>query len=221
MPYIFLDESGNFSQDSQHFVVASFTVSEPEQTEKKFKKWRKTRFPKKLRHLAEVKFAHASVSSSLRIKTIKRILDLNVRIRLAYLKPEHIPGEYRHKDGLRSGQLYTHIIGEVIEKYLPTVDPELRVFCDQRSLKGIRREEFKEQLRLHFLPLMPPGSLILIEMVDSTTSANIQIADWIAGAMAAYLNGKEGGEGYYDILKDNIISQTELFRESPLKGYLM
>lgn len=218
MPYIFIDESGNFIKDgnSKHFVVASFTVSDPERTEKKFKKWRKTKFPKKLRYLSEVKLSHQTISESLRKKTLKQISDLNVRIRAVHLKPERIPDEYRHKGGLRSGHLYTHLIGELIEKYLPSVEPELRVFCDQRSLKGIKREEFKEQLRLHFLPLMPPHSLILIEMVDSTTSANVQIADWIAGALAACLNGKVNGQAYYEILKDNIISQTELFKESPL-----
>lgn len=217
MPYIFLDESGNFTKDgdSKHFVVASFTVSDPALTEKKFRKWQKTKFPQSMRHLSEVKFSHPTISAQLRLKTLREISQLNVRVRLFYLKHENVPEEYSRKGSLESGSLYKHIIAEAVESYLPSLAPELRVFCDQRSLKGITAREFKDALRLHFLPKMPPKSLIVIEMVDSTLSANIQIADWLAGAFAAYLEGRPGGDDYYAILRDNILSSTELFKESP------
>ena len=49
-------------------------------------------------------------------------------------------------------------------------------------------------------------------MVDSTTNANIQIADWISGALARYLEQKPFGKEYYEILKNNVIGEgKELF----------
>ena len=56
------------------------------------------------------------------------------------------------------------------------------------------------------------------EMVDSSTSPNIQIADWIVGALAHYKEGRENGEEYMNILKDNILGEgKELFKEAGIK----
>ena len=50
-------------------------------------------------------------------------------------------------------------------------------------------------------------------MVDSTASVNVQIADWIAGALARYLEKGHLGEECFKILKGNIIGEgIELFR---------
>ena len=43
--------------------------------------------------------------------------------------------------------------------------------------------------------------------------ANIQIADWISGAYAHYLEKKPLGEHFFRIIKDNIRGETELFKE--------
>lgn len=109
--------------------------------------------------------------------------------------------------------LYTNIIGETLEMFLPISDNEFRVFCDQRHLKGIKRSEFKQILRARLLPQLPQGSIVQIEMIDSTTNTNIQIADWISGALAWYLEGKKLGEEYFKILKNNILDEgKELFK---------
>lgn len=51
-------------------------------------------------------------------------------------------------------------------------------------------------------------------MIDSTTSENIQIADWISGAIGRYLEKKDLGEECYQILKNNIIQNgKELFKD--------
>ena len=51
-------------------------------------------------------------------------------------------------------------------------------------------------------------------MLDSTCNANIQIADWIVGAIAYYYEGKLLGDDYYEILKNNIINKKELFKNN-------
>ena len=50
-------------------------------------------------------------------------------------------------------------------------------------------------------------------MIDSTNSANIQIADWITGAIAWGLEEKQLGKECAGTLKNNILEGKELFKE--------
>lgn len=89
---------------------------------------------------------------------------------------------------------------------------EFRVYCDQRHLKGFTRPEFKKFVIGELRPFMPSHSLIQIEMLDSEQHPNIQIADWIAGSLARFLEKKPLGQEYYEILKNNIIGDgKEIF----------
>jgi hypothetical protein len=215
MAYIFLDESGQFNINNgeKFFIVGSFIVGDPRRTEKSFTSWQKTRFPRKMRHQPEIKFSEIKLDEKLRLRTLKSISNLDVRIRYSYLIKKNIPTNYIRKGKLQSGYLYTNIIGETLEMYLPTTDKEFRVFCDQRHLKGIKRSEFKKILTARMLPQLPKGSIFQIEMIDSVSNKNIQIADWICGAVSGYLEGKKLGEEYYKIITNNILGEgRELFK---------
>lgn len=215
MPYIFLDESGQFNKNNNenYFVVGAFTVGSPRRTNKLFRSWYRSRFPLKLRYRSEIKFSN-NMSDELRIRTLKFISNLDVRIHFIYLKKDNIPLDYRQGSNVKSGHLYTHIIGEVLTMFLPSADQEFRVFCDKRHLKGIRQSEFGEILKDRITPLLSKNSIVQIEMIDSTHDANIQIADWISGALAYYLEKKEGGEQFYAILKHNLLGEgKELFKD--------
>jgi len=216
MACIFLDESGQFTKHNheKYFVVGSFTVGNPRRTEKQFRSWHKSRFPKKIRNQPEIKFSEIKIDDSLRLKTLKFIANLDVRIHYSYLLRQNIPDDFWKKDMLQSGLLYTEIIGETLEMYLPSNDLEFRVFCDQRHLKGLKRSEFKKVLKAHLFPQLPQGSIIQIEMIYSTTNSNIQIANWIAGSLAYYLEKKHLGQEFYQILKNNILKEgSELFKD--------
>jgi hypothetical protein len=214
MPYIFLDESGQFSNHSheKYFVVASFTVGDIRRTSKGFRAWLRSHFPRKMRDQSEIKWSSTRYSDELRLKTLREISKLDVRIRFAYLLHKNIPAIYHHKNKLQSGLLYTNIVGEILTSYLPITDKELRVFCDRRKLSGVSEMEFKEILKARLLPGLPKKVILQIEMVDSTAVVNIQIADWIAGALARYLEKGKLGEECFKILKENIIGGgRELF----------
>jgi hypothetical protein len=72
--------------------------------------------------------------------------------------------------------------------------------------------EFKEVLKARLLPALPKDVVLQIEMVDSAAVVNVQIADWIAGALARYLENGRLGEECSKILKGNIIGEgIELF----------
>ena len=161
----------------------------------------------------EIKFSDVNIDQNLKMKTLKFISDLDVRIRYSYLQKQNIPDKYWKKNKLQSGYLYTNVIGETLEVYLPVREKEFRVFCDQRQLKGIKRTAFKERLEAHLLPKLSASSIVQVEMIDSINNYNIQIADWISGTLACYLEEKDMGKEYYEILKNNIIDDgLELFK---------
>jgi hypothetical protein len=214
MPYIFLDESGQFTKHNHenYFVIASLTVGEPRRTAKGFRAWCRSHFPRKMRDQSEIKWSSTRYPDELRLKTLREISKLDVRIRFAYLLHRNIPADYRHKNKLQSGLLYTNIVGEILASYLPITDKEFRVFCDCRRLSGMSESEFKEVLKARLLPALPKDVVLQIEMVDSAAVVNVQIADWIAGALARYLEKGRLGEECSKILKGNIIGEgIELF----------
>ena len=220
MACIFLDESGQFNKndDGVYFIVGSFTVGNPRRTEKSFRSWCKSRFPKKMRNRPEIKWSSTGINADLRIRTLKHIAKLDVRVRYVYLLRKNIPLEYWHDTKLQSGLLYTNIVGELIDTFLPSADIDFRVFCDRRHLRGIKSGGFRENIRGRILAQLPAKAIVQIEMVDSSTSPNIQIADWIVGALAHYKEGRENGEEYMNILKDNILGEgKELFKEAGIE----
>lgn len=87
MPYIFLDESGQFSKNNNenYFIVGAFTVDDPKKTNKLFRSWHRSKFPLNLKFKSEVKFS-GSIEDSIRIKTLKFISGLNIKINFVYFK---------------------------------------------------------------------------------------------------------------------------------------
>lgn len=215
MAYIFLDESGQFNKKTNefYFLIASFTVGEPKRTHKKFKSWCAIKFPKVMRKQSEIKFSDSGIDKNLKIRTLRQIAKMDARIFFTYLDCQNIPMEFRDKKSLKSGLLYTQLVGETLDLYLPLREPLLHIFCDQRRLKGVGKQEFVDNLTARLLPNLAKGAQVRIQTVDSKQYPNIQIVDWIAGAIAAYLNKKEGGDEFYEILKNNIVAKKELFKD--------
>lgn len=214
--HIFLDESGQFTKhnNDRYFVVGSFTVGDHRRTEKKFKGWCRTKFPRKMKFQDEIKFSQNNIDDALRLRTIKFISKLDVRIRYTFLNRLNIPEEYRKKKKIQSGILYTEVIGETVKMYMPISDIELRVFCDQRKLMGMTKLEFEDFLTIKLMPQMPPKSLFSVNMLESNQEPNIQIADWITGTLARYHEGKPLGKELFQLLKNNIIDEgQELFAD--------
>ncbi len=212
--HIFIDESGQFAKrgHERYFIVGSFTVGEHRRTEKRFRAWCRTKFPKRMRFQNEIKFSQNNVDNALRIRTIEFISKLDVRIRYTFLERKNIPEEYWKNKKLQSGILYTEVIGETVQMYTPINDSELRVFCDQRKLMGMTKLKFEEMLTAKMLPLLPAKSFFSVDMLDSIQEPNIQIADWITGALARYHEKKPLGQELFQLLKNNIIGEgKELF----------
>ncbi len=213
--FIFLDESGNFygNKDS-HFNVGGFLTSSPRQTAKAFRKWQHAKFPKTIRFKTEVKFTDSGLTDELRGATLSYLAKQNIRIFYSFLKVANIPSEFRKKDALESGLLYTRIVSETLQLLLPNDEREFRVFRDERHLKSVPQTKFNEMVKLDVALKLPKNAVVQIESVNSATNANIQIADWICGALFHYYHKQEHGERYFASLKNSIIASQELFQDT-------
>ena len=152
------------------------------------------------------------IDDELRLRTLKYIAKQDVRIRFGYLLRKNIPSKFRDKrNKIESGLLYTNIMGEILETYLPIHDNGIYIYCDARSLKGMTTKEFETTLINQLTPLCLPKTKIEVNMIDSTSNGNIQIVDWISGAIARYLENGPQGKEYFKTLKNNLLDTGKEF----------
>ncbi len=217
----YIDETGDLRRrDTKYFIIGTFTVGDPMRIKNAFRRWQKSKFPKKLKHQTEVKFNDPHLTDDLRLKTIKHLAKQDIRIFYTYLKLKNIPEKYRKEGKVHeTGLLYTELVGYTLELYLPLTDREFRVYRDPRGLKGITVEKFNETVRAHLLPHLPVKVLFSIEAPDSTTNPLIQVADWVCGALGRYYERKVLGQEFYNALKNNIIQEKELFSDYWIKKW--
>lgn len=213
--FIYLDESGTLTENNgKYFIIGTYTVGDSRKITKAFRKWQKTKFPKKLQRQAELKFNDSHIDDKLRLKTLQYFAKQDIRIFYTYLKKNNIPQEYYKKGKVaKTGLLYTEIVRSTIELYIPVTENQFVIVRDQRTLKGVTVDEFNDVLKASLLPKLPAKVALHIQAVDSTSNPLIQVADWICGALARYYEGKSMGEEFYSVLKGNIVQEKELFSE--------
>ena len=223
MANIYLDETGQFTKtkDGDYFIIGTFATGDPRRTEKRFRSWQREKFPRKLRDLPEIKFSNTGIDDKLRLKTLREIARLDVRIHYGFVKRQNIPLEFRAKEKIRTGHLYAELVIKTLGMYLPVVEKEFKVFCDRRNLKGLKISEFQSLVTASILTHMQntKNSLIQVNMIDSTTNSNIQIADWICGALGRYYNKGHLGKESFAILKNNLLGEgLEIYKDYWLKN---
>lgn len=213
--YIYLDETGNLTKgNGKYFIVATYTVGDPTRINKAFRKWQQNKFPRLLKDQAEVKFNDPHLTDLLRLKTVEYLCKQDIRIFYTFLKIVNVPEEYRKKGVVHeTGLLYTEIVASTLELYLPNTEKEFIVIRDQRGLKGVTLAQFNDKLRIRLLPQLPVKTNFKIHAVDSTSSALVQVSDWICGALARYYENKSEGREFYIKIKKNIVGEKELFSD--------
>lgn len=213
--HVYLDESGTFTErDSKYFTVGSFTVGNPQRIINAFRRWQRTKFPRKIKVQSEVKFNDSHIKDELRLKTLKFLAKQDIRIFCTFLNKKNIPIEFRKKGKVyETGLLYTEIVVSTLELYLPITETEFRVIRDQRSLKGVSPAVFNKTIKTSLLPKLPAKTNLQVQAIDSTSNPLVQVADWVCGALARYHEGKPRGQEFYNVLKGNIIQQKELFSD--------
>jgi hypothetical protein len=181
---------------------------------KAFRKWQHSKFPRKLRDQTEVKFNDPHLTDDLRLKTIAFLCRQDVRIFYTYLKIGNIPEKFRKRGVVHeTGLLYTEIVAATLDLYLPVTEREFVVIRDERSLKGVRKSQFDEMIKVSLLPHLPAQTVPQIHAVSSVSNVPVQVADWLCGALARYHEQKSEGEALHQQLRNNIVQEKELFSD--------
>jgi len=68
-------------------------------------------------------------------------------------------------------------------------------------------------LKAGIAPNLSAKTIVQIEAIDSSVNTNIQIADWVCGALFRYYSKGKNGEEYFFILKNSVIVREELFKD--------
>ena len=147
------------------------------------------------------------------MKTFTFFAGQDIRVFYVFFKIGNIPVEYRHKKGLESGLLYTAIVEQALRLLLPSGETEFRLYRDIRPLKGISQVKFNEMLKVGIAPNLSAKTIVQVEAIDSSVNTNIQIADWVCGALFRYYSRGKNGEEYFFILKNSVIAREELFKD--------
>ena len=206
--YLFLDEAGNFRGNrDRYFVLALFVTRYPRATKKCFVRAKQAKLPRKYRHYTEIKFSDRVIPSRFKKHVLRQLVKEDVRIYTLLFDKRNIPDELRQQG---EGLTYCHLVGQLLE-LCPLAESEaIHLFMDRRKLKGLTREEFNLDLKTHLLPQLRKGTSFDIQHVDSTTSVNIQLADFVSGAI--FQRYERGNSEYYDIIAEKIEVERELFR---------
>lgn len=185
MYYIYIDESGNLIKNDKntYIVICSFSTYDYIFTQKKIIAWFKNKLNKK--GIQEIKWSDRYISDAFRLKTLKYMLSLCIHIQYSYQKNLNIPIKYFSKYGLETGKLYTDLVIKTIEKYDIKDKTNIYVFCDKVSLKNIKTGYFIKFVEDYFS--LKYNKKIHVQMIHSYENPNIQIADWIAGAVHRFL----------------------------------
>jgi hypothetical protein len=207
--YLYLDESGSLKGDDDHyFVLLAVATTTPRVMRKCFVRARQTRLPEKYRHYTEIKFSDRVIPDQAKERILRELAELDIGLYALVVDKGGIPEVLRRQP---EGVLYHHLV-ELLTNLCPIGECQaLYVNLDRRHLPGLRREVFNAELSAYLFPRLRKGALLEIQHVDSTTDVNIQVADFLVGAV--YHKYARGDERYYALIADRINVERVLFRE--------
>lgn len=186
--HIYIDESGQLSFNSKEhfFVVAGFSTYNQKEIQKKMKIWFQTKFPKKIRMQSEIKWTDR-IDDDLRIKTLMFMKKLDITIIFKFITKEILIKQYSTHRRFDPSKIYIDLLLEVLLNCNLNNNNFIYIRCDRRPMKNVTSQEFTEIIRKDLYEIVKLSTIIDVEMIDSTTSMGIQIADWIAGSIIRYL----------------------------------
>lgn len=207
--HVFVDEVANFRGGRDRYCIfTAFTTHQPRVTRKCFIRAKQTKLPRKYRHYTEIKFSDRVISAQFKKHVLRQLSQEEIRIYSLVFARDNLPGVLQQQaDRL----IYCDLIGRLLELCPLAESQEVYLFLDSRNLKGLTRREFDMDLRKRLLPQLRKGARLEIQHIDSTTNVNIQVADFLCGAV--FQKYERGNLEYYTLIADRISAEEKLFEE--------
>lgn len=205
--FVFIDESGDLGFDftkkgkpSDFFVVGAIKIGDEKFLNRVIKKHRK-RLRKKKEDGKEVKFSNTSPPNRRRI--LEDISKLDLEIFFVYINKHHAYARIKD-DPVR---MYSYLLKILVEKCFSKPVEEKTTIVFDRCFSKAQQEALKLYLTTQNAFLLFSDKVEIIHK-PSHESNGLLCADFICGAEA---NKLTGNQFYFDIIKENVKCEKELF----------
>lgn len=193
--YGFLDESPSLSDSQLFFCVDIISTAEKtnERLQNIIKRARKKMKNKKLKSLSEIKFNNSE--ESIRVFVLSEIAKADIEIVAVAIDKE----KRRIKD---TPQNYGIVVGAAVAE-AAILHPLLNLTVDKKFTSQKQEKEFIIEAQ-QATQILSKGSINVSfnPPTDSKKESNLQLADFVAGALNFKYNNKD--DHYVEIVKDKI-----------------
>ncbi len=190
---MFIDESGDLGQQSNHFVIAALIVKDPAPLDRIIKNMRRNKFKKKLKKVQEIK---ANKSSPDIVKYMLNQLNVIPETRVCYiiLEKSKLYSNYLQND---KHKLYNYVAGKLAE-HIILQDVDLLVRIDKSKGKQMLRDDFNQYFERK---INENSNLRKIEIHHSYSHAwnGLQFADVLA--WSKFQKVEHGSGEFIDVLE--------------------
>jgi hypothetical protein len=204
--YVFVDEAGNLRADRDRYsVLVAFVTEQPKATRKCFVRAKQTKLPRQYQHYAELKFSDRVIPDDFKKHVLRQVARNEIRIYVLVVAKEYLASNF---SGQAEGMIYCHLVTRLLESCHLAESDEVYLFLDRRSLGGLTRQEFDARLRRQLLTRLRERARLEIQHPDSTTSVNIQVVDFLCGAV--FQKYERCNPEYYSLIEDRIVVEEIL-----------
>lgn len=200
--YIYIDESGDFGlqkKSSKYFLIALVSSKDSRQFDIFVRRVKSKKLSKKERKLSEIKSSLAS--KTFREYFYSHLNKLDFKIVAVSLDKKKIPSQLRKEEGI----IYLQMIEQGLVPLVKQKSDKFLITIDRRHYKKMPKEAFNIALKEFLLVTKHLKVPIAIHQVDSTTSRNIQFADFIVYAFGRKYNFND--DSWYNMIKDKIAAE--------------
>jgi len=204
--FIFIDESGDLGRGgSTYFVIVALGTHERERLGRIMKRLRERKLKKKLKETPELKGNNSN--DEIRRFVLGRLALLPCTISAVAIPKSKVKDYlFEHKN-----KLYNYLCGLLMEQISLKADI-IDITIDKKDNNRLLQEDFNQYIRTRILGRRPEVR-IKIQHLDSHSSNELQVADFVVWAINRHFSGKDSE--FYDLIKSKITNAgfEEIWKE--------
>ena len=199
--YAFMDESGDLGRFGiEYFVISVIVVEDPKVLRKIVKNTRKRKLKRRMKDTPELKANRSS--PEVREYLLRQLASTDCEIfAIVVEKSKIMPHLYEVKD-----RLY-NFISRIVFTEMRYASGLLKIMVDRKETNSMLQKNFEDYI-IRELSNRRPELKIEIRQCDSQQNAELQVADFVAWAIARKFNF--GEEKYFQIIEEKLVNRKRM-----------
>ncbi len=187
---------------SKYFIITIMKTKDLIGVQRCVKRIRQRKLKKKYKEIPELKANNSS--PEIRKQLLKDLGEVDLEIHCIILNKKKVYDYLKAK----KHRLYNYVIGRILPGTV-TFLRNVQIIVDRRSSKRALRDDFDDyiKMRIEERALFKPR--IIISHFDSKNDAGLQVVDFVSWSI--FRKYEKGDTEYYDLIKDKIKWERELF----------